>query len=182
MCKRNINLPVLFMITFSGYNAFTVCIIPSPLNPKAFPGRIPERNTCSLYMNNTCKYTVVLVSFSKYRTICLVKFALLNRETRLLHNYKPTCKAQCWYHCLFINPLYLGQRPWAFSMFYTQQKAIIFAFIMLSSNLILLSLHFFRLVPVGLVVRIRRSHRRGRGSIPRQGAHFFLYLIFRRPG
>ena len=93
MCKRNINLPVLFMITFSGYNAFTVCIIPSPLNPKAFPGRIPERNTCSLYMNNTCKYTVVLVSFSKYRTICLVKFALLNRETRQLHNYKPTCKA-----------------------------------------------------------------------------------------
>ena len=27
-------------------------------------------------------------------------------------------------------------------------------------------------IPVGLVVRIRRSHRRGRGSIPRQGASF----------
>ena len=27
-------------------------------------------------------------------------------------------------------------------------------------------------VPVGLVVRIRRSHRRGRGSIPRLGVRF----------
>ncbi len=35
-------------------------------------------------------------------------------------------------------------------------------------------------VPDGLVVRIRRSHRRGRGSIPRLGeaffSFFFLYL------
>ena len=31
-------------------------------------------------------------------------------------------------------------------------------------------------VPCGLVVRIRRSHRRGRGSIPRMGATFsFLF-------
>ena len=29
-----------------------------------------------------------------------------------------------------------------------------------------------QVVPVGLVVRIRRSHRRGRGSIPRQGVNF----------
>ena len=31
--------------------------------------------------------------------------------------------------------------------------------------------------PGGLVVRIRRSHRRGRGSIPRQG-NFFYCLVF----
>ena len=31
--------------------------------------------------------------------------------------------------------------------------------------------------PVGLVVRIRRSHRRGRGSIPRQGDDF--YYVFK---
>ena len=29
-------------------------------------------------------------------------------------------------------------------------------------------------VPCGLVVRIRRFHRRGRGSIPRMGEIFFL--------
>ena len=29
-------------------------------------------------------------------------------------------------------------------------------------------------IPCGLVVRIRRFHRRGRGSIPRMGAYFFL--------
>ena len=28
-------------------------------------------------------------------------------------------------------------------------------------------------IPCGLVVRIRRFHRRGRGSIPRMGEHFF---------
>ena len=28
-------------------------------------------------------------------------------------------------------------------------------------------------IPCGLVVRIRRFHRRGRGSIPRMGAIFF---------
>ena len=34
---------------------------------------------------------------------------------------------------------------------------------------------YTQLIPDGLVVRIRRSHRRGRGSIPRQGAsHFFF--------
>ena len=35
-------------------------------------------------------------------------------------------------------------------------------------------------VPCGLVVRIRRSHRRGRGSIPRMGAFFLFsfYLFF----
>ncbi len=31
-------------------------------------------------------------------------------------------------------------------------------------------------VPCGLVVRIRRSHRRGRGSIPRMGVLFFFLL------
>ena len=31
-------------------------------------------------------------------------------------------------------------------------------------------------IPCGLVVRIRRFHRRGRGSIPRMGEHFFLHL------
>ena len=35
------------------------------------------------------------------------------------------------------------------------------------------------MIPGGLVVRIRRSHRRGRGSIPRQGKfwHQFTALI-----
>ena len=34
-------------------------------------------------------------------------------------------------------------------------------------------------IPVGLVVRIRRSHRRGRGSIPRQGGQAFcIFLSF----
>ena len=34
--------------------------------------------------------------------------------------------------------------------------------------------------PGSLVVRIRRSHRRGRGSIPRQGIAFFKirFLVF----
>ena len=32
-------------------------------------------------------------------------------------------------------------------------------------------------VPCGLVVRIRRSHRRGRGSIPRMGDQTFFFLI-----
>ena len=31
-------------------------------------------------------------------------------------------------------------------------------------------------VPCGLVVRIRRSHRRGRGSIPRMGVFFFVFF------
>ena len=31
----------------------------------------------------------------------------------------------------------------------------------------------FSQLPVSLVVRIRRSHRRGRGLIPRQGGTFF---------
>ena len=31
-------------------------------------------------------------------------------------------------------------------------------------------------LPGGLVVRIRRSHRRGRGSIPRLGSLFFFYF------
>ena len=30
-------------------------------------------------------------------------------------------------------------------------------------------------IPDGLVVRIRRSHRRGRGSIPRLGVHFYKF-------
>ena len=30
------------------------------------------------------------------------------------------------------------------------------------------------MVPCGLVVRIRRSHRRGRGSIPRTGGNILL--------
>ena len=40
-------------------------------------------------------------------------------------------------------------------------------------------------IPCGLVVRIRRFHRRGRGSIPRMGVHFFSLLldaILRNPG
>ena len=32
-----------------------------------------------------------------------------------------------------------------------------------------------RQIPCGLVVRIRRSHRRGRGSIPRMGALFIFF-------
>ncbi len=32
-------------------------------------------------------------------------------------------------------------------------------------------------IPCGLVVRIRRSHRRGRGSIPRMGVFFPLFFI-----
>ncbi len=32
-------------------------------------------------------------------------------------------------------------------------------------------------VPDGLVVRIRRSHRRGRGSIPRLGGNFYILYI-----
>ena len=32
-------------------------------------------------------------------------------------------------------------------------------------------------VPCGLVARIRRSHRRGRGSIPRKGEYFLLYPV-----
>ena len=32
-------------------------------------------------------------------------------------------------------------------------------------------------VPCGLVVRIRRSHRRGRGSIPRMGEAFFFFFL-----
>ena len=32
-------------------------------------------------------------------------------------------------------------------------------------------------IPSGLVVRIRRSHRRGRGSIPRLGKYFFLFFF-----
>ena len=32
-------------------------------------------------------------------------------------------------------------------------------------------------IPCGLVVRIRRSHRRGRGSIPRMGAQFFFFFF-----
>ena len=34
-----------------------------------------------------------------------------------------------------------------------------------------------RPIPCGLVVRIRRSHRRGRGSIPRMGAFFFSFSL-----
>ena len=44
---------------------------------------------------------------------------------------------------------------------------------------------FHSSVPCGLVVRIRRFHRRGRGSIPRMGVHFFSLLldaILRNPG
>ena len=33
-------------------------------------------------------------------------------------------------------------------------------------------------LPRGLVVRIRRSHRRGRGSIPRTGTAFFFSFLF----
>ena len=33
-------------------------------------------------------------------------------------------------------------------------------------------------IPGGLVVRIRRSHRRGRGSIPRLGMTFFSFLLY----
>ena len=33
-------------------------------------------------------------------------------------------------------------------------------------------------LPGGLVVRIRRSHRRGRGSIPRLGKSFFVFTCF----
>ena len=33
--------------------------------------------------------------------------------------------------------------------------------------------HFLREIPCGLAVRIRRSHRRGRGSTPRMGVFFF---------
>ena len=42
----------------------------------------------------------------------------------------------------------------------------------------------FRLVvPCGLVVRIRRSHRRGRGSIPRMGGFLFpLFSFFSQAG
>ena len=36
-------------------------------------------------------------------------------------------------------------------------------------------LQFGTTVPVGLVVRIRRSHRRGRGSIPRLGECVFNF-------
>ena len=36
--------------------------------------------------------------------------------------------------------------------------------------------HCSSAVPGGLVVRIRRSHRRGRGSIPRLGSMFFFHL------
>ena len=32
--------------------------------------------------------------------------------------------------------------------------------------------------PGGLVVRIRRSHRRGPGSIPGQGKYFFVSFFF----
>ena len=35
---------------------------------------------------------------------------------------------------------------------------------------------FFRGIPYGLVVRIRRSHRRGPGSIPGVGTQTFLFL------
>ena len=31
--------------------------------------------------------------------------------------------------------------------------------------------------PGGLVVRIRRSHRRGPGSIPGQGKHLFCFVF-----
>ena len=30
-------------------------------------------------------------------------------------------------------------------------------------------------IPCGLVVRIRRFHRRGRGSIPRTGVKYFIF-------
>ena len=33
-------------------------------------------------------------------------------------------------------------------------------------------------IPCGLVVRIRRSHRRGRGSIPRMGVPIFFFSFF----
>ena len=35
-------------------------------------------------------------------------------------------------------------------------------------------------IPCGLVVRIRRFHRRGRGSIPRTGVKYFIYLEYRQ--
>ena len=34
--------------------------------------------------------------------------------------------------------------------------------------------------PCGLVARIRRSHRRGRGSIPRKGEYFLLRPVKRQ--
>ena len=37
---------------------------------------------------------------------------------------------------------------------------------------------FLSEIPCGLVVRIRRSHRRGRGSIPRMGDHNFFAFSF----
>ena len=36
----------------------------------------------------------------------------------------------------------------------------------------------FAAIPCGLVVRIRRSHRRGRGSIPRMGVSLFFFFFF----
>ena len=36
------------------------------------------------------------------------------------------------------------------------------------------NIYYFVDIPCGLVVRIRRSHRRGRGSIPRTGVIFFI--------
>ena len=43
-------------------------------------------------------------------------------------------------------------------------------------NLTIWLIHLEQLIPGGLVVRIRRSHRRGRGSIPRLGRHFSHWL------
>ena len=34
-------------------------------------------------------------------------------------------------------------------------------------------------IPCGLVARIRRSHRRGRGSIPRKGAIVIILFLFK---
>ena len=33
------------------------------------------------------------------------------------------------------------------------------------------------IIPCGVVARIRRSHRRGRGSIPRKGEYFLFYPV-----